>query len=376
MAVPSRLDPCGNYVLRPDAVPVSDGCVEIGRIAYTGEYLLGRQRHQRCEPTPLSCGEPSEGAPHKFVTARSPIQSDIDSYAWFMPIPSAFGVRSALSIDELSVLHARVRRASHAAARLKVAVGTWQSNTTFTSHVTVRKPDRTVFDLHVEISRTYPHDDWAIASSELAHNARAALDNLNDRLFTKYATGPINAKRIQFPITSTGKAWRSWMQSHRALPDWLIVRYQAVQPLTGPYLGLQGLASMNNQDKHVWLQRVSLALTSVSGRGTLTVDGTSPDLLLTPIAHGLLLGRGERRIHIASAQSSRRIVDLPQTAENDIDPVLHFHVGRDEGEDESYTLAELAEIPLRVGHVIDYVNGDDSALARYKAVPSYMVARS
>ncbi|WP_448003034.1 hypothetical protein [Agromyces bauzanensis] len=287
-----------------------------------------------------------------------------------MPIPSAFGVRSALTHDEVSMLHARIRRASRAATQLKAAVLEWQSKVTFTSHVTVQEPDRTAFDLHVEVSRTYPHDDWAIISSELAHNARAALDNLNDRLFIKYATGPYEAKRIQFPITSTGKEWRSWKQSHRALPDWLIERYQEVQPRTGPYLGLQGLASMNNQDKHVWLQRVSLALTNLPGRGTLSVEGTSPDLRLAPVAHGLFLGRGERRVHIASAHSSRKIVDMPQIAENDIHPVLHFHVGHDEKDDKSYTLAELAEIPRRVAHAVDYMNGDDSALARYQAVPS------
>lgn len=240
--------------------------------------------------------------------------------------------------------------------------------------VSVREPDRLSFDLHVEASRTYPHDDWAILSSELAHNARAALENLNDRLFRRYATGPYDARRIQFPITSTGKDWRSWKQSHRALPDWLITRYERVQPRIGPYRGLQGLASMNNQDKHVWLQRVSLALTNVPGRGTVTVEGTSPDVELTPIGRTLFLGRGERRIHIATAQSSRRIVDMPETAENDIDPVLHFHVGGDAPEDQSYTLAELAEIPRRVGHLIDYVNGDDGALARYQAVPSYVGA--
>jgi hypothetical protein len=212
-------------------------------------------------------------------------------------------------------------------------------------------------------------------ASELAHNARAALDNLNDRLFRGYSTEPYEAKRIQFPITMTGKEWRNWRQSHRALPAWIIERYEKVQPGTGPYVGLQGLALMNNQDKHVWLQRVSLALTNVSGRGTFTVEGTNPDIQMTPIAHDLFLGRAERLVHIATANSSRRIVDMPQTADNEIHPVLHFHVGSDEQTNGSFTMEELAELPRRVGHVIDYVNGNDSALGRYQAVPSYMIRR-
>lgn len=45
---------------------------------------------------------------------------------------------------------------------------------------------------------------------------------------------------------------------------------------------------------------------------------------------------------------------MPQTAENDIHPVVHFHVGRDEQGIGYFTMEELAEIPHRAGHVIEY----------------------
>lgn len=232
------------------------------------------------------------------------------------------------------------------------------------------------FELHVELSRTYPHDNWAILAGELAHNARSALDNLNDRLFAKYATEPYNIHRIQFPITSTDKEWTSWRKSHRALPEWLVARYEKVQPLAGPYLGLKGLSSSNNNDKHVWLQRISLALTNQPGRGTVKVEGVGPEIQLNPIAHDLFLERGQKRVHFATARSNRKILEVPQTAENDINPVLHFHVGAEDDDNGSYTLAEIAEIPRRVGHAIDYVNGDESALGRFQAEPSHARALS
>lgn len=289
-----------------------------------------------------------------------------------MPIPSAFGVKTALNADDLVALQTRVARASRAAARLSMAVENWQSKTSFTSHVTVLEPERTSFDLHIEATRTYPHDQWALEAGELAHSARAGLDNLNDRLFARYATKSFDARRIHFPITSSGTEWRSWRQAHSALPAWLVERYAKVQPRTGPYMGLKGLAQMNNQDKHVWLQRVSLALTNVSGRATMTIEGTSPDLVMTPVARDFFLERGERRVHYATARGDRKIIEMPETAENDIHPVLHFHLGADELGMQSYTLEEVVEIPRRVGHLISYVNGDDSALMRYQAVPSYV----
>ena len=269
----------------------------------------------------------------------------------------------------MSTLRTRVARASRAAADLESAVTRWQAATTFTSLVTVSEPDRMAFDLYVEVSRSYPHDNWATMAGELAHNARSALDNLNDRLFAKYANGPYEASRIQFPITTTGKEWRNWKQSHKTLPDWLIARYEKVQPRTGPYQGLQGLSWTNNKDKHVWLQRISLALTNVPGRGTFTVEGVAPHIELTPVGQNLFLERGQKRVHIATARANRRILEMPQAAENDIEPVLHFHIDSDPDSNRYYTLAEIAEIPRRVDHAMDYVNGDDSALGRYQAVP-------
>ena len=190
-----------------------------------------------------------------------------------MPIPSAFGARRALDLEEMSVLYARTARASRAASKLAMAVNVWQTSTTFTTHVEVQEPDRTSFDMFIEVSKLYPHDQWAMDSSDLAHNARSALDDFNDRLFKKYATKEYDAKRIQFPITLTGKEWRNWKRSHDALPTWLIERYRQVQPATGPYIGLKGLAMLNNQDKHVWLPRASMAKTELAGSSTGTDAG-------------------------------------------------------------------------------------------------------
>ena len=65
---------------------------------------------------------------------------------------------------------------------------------------------------------------------------------------------------------------------------------------------------------------------------------------------------------------------MPQTADNNIQPVLHFHVGNEEaGEEGSFTMDELAELPKRVTYAIDFVNGDDNALGRYQSVPSYVI---
>lgn len=289
-----------------------------------------------------------------------------------MPIPSAFGAVYALGPEDLSVLDARIARASRAAANLRAAVDTWRASTTFTTHVAVQEPERTSFDFFIEVSKPYPHDKWAMEASDLAHNARSALDNFNDRIFRKYATKEYDAKKIQFPITLTGKEWRNWKRSHDALPAWLIERYRQIQPQSGPYIGLKGLAMLNNQDKHVWLQKVSIAITELVGSSTLTIEGIDPDIRLDPIAREIFLERGMRRLHFATAIGNRKILDAPSTADNDIQPVLHFHVGSEEATEEgSFTMDELAELPKRVAYALNFVNGDDRALVCYQAVPPF-----
>jgi hypothetical protein len=88
------------------------------------------------------------------------------------------------------------------------------------------------------------------------------------------------------------------------------------------------------------------------------------------MGHDLFLERGQRTVYIATVRGNRRILEIAAVAENDIELVLHFHIGTDGAPDRYYTLGEIAEIPRRVANAIDYVNGDQSALKRYQALPS------
>src|SRR5690606_32021194 len=123
-----------------------------------------------------------------------------------------FGAHSLLTPDELSVLISRSNVALRSAKQLQGEVESWREGTQFRTEVKVHEPERTSFDLFVETSRTYPHEIWAFKASEVLHHARATLDNLNDRLFAKFAGPHDDSSRTAFPITRSGKDWRAWKQ--------------------------------------------------------------------------------------------------------------------------------------------------------------------
>ena len=211
----------------------------------------------------------------------------------------------------------------------------------------------------------------------MAHASRAALDNLNDRLFARHAVGAFDPRHISFPITTNGREWRAWKQSHRALPAWVLDRYERVQPrpdLPGHhYHGLAGLQWYDNKDKHVWLQGVSIMPTEFIGSGHFDIEGVDPIPEIEIDAHDLLLSRGQTRVHIATARTRRRLVDVGAIGGEEIVPSLHFHIDAGDGVDRTYTLQEMVEIPRRVRHLVDFIDGDIGAFARFQAKPQYVI---
>lgn len=290
---------------------------------------------------------------------------------------SAFGVARALGIDERAALEARVVEASRRSAELERVIERWLTGTTFTTRATLLEPSGAGFNLHIEMSRAHPHDRWAAIASGMAHACRAALDNLNDRLFARHATGAYDPGRICFPITADGKAWRTWKQKHRALPQWIIDRYDAVQPRPDKpghhYLGLAGLQWYDNKDKHVWLQGISVAPTDLIGSGEFDIEGIDPIPEIEVDVNDVFLSRGQNRIHLATVRTQRRLLNVGAIGGAEIVPILHFHIDSGDGVDRTYTWQEMVEIPKRVRHVIDYVNGNDEALALFQSKPSYIV---
>lgn len=290
---------------------------------------------------------------------------------------SAFGITNALGIDDRAALEARIVYATRQGAELQRLVDRWASGTTFTTQASLLEPDAAGFNVYVEMSRPHPHDRWATIASSMAHASRATLDNLNDRLFARHARGPYDQRHISFPITTNGREWRRWRQAHRALPAWIIERYEAVQPwsekLGHHYLGLAGLQWYDNKDKHVWLQGISLAPTDFIGAGQFDIEGLDPIPAIDIDANDVLIPRGLTRIHVATVRTQRRLVNVGTIGGQEIVPVLHFHIDGGDGIDRTYSLKEMVEIPRRVRHVLDYVDGNDRALAWFQSRPSYVV---
>lgn len=291
--------------------------------------------------------------------------------------PSAFGITNALGVDERGVLETRIVYATRQGLELERAVDRWLAGTTFTTQTSLLEPSGTGFNVYVEMSRAHPHDYWATIASGMAHATRAALDNLNDRLFAHHATGAYDPRRISFPITTNGREWRNWKQAHRALPAWIVERYEAVQPRTDHaghhYLGLEGLQWYNNKDKHEWLQGISLAPTELIGTSQFDIEGLDPIPEIELDAHDVFLSRGQTRVHVATVRTQRRLRDVGTIGGQEIVPVLHFHIDGGDGVDRTYTLREMVELPKRVRHLIDYVDGNDEALARFQSKPSYVI---
>ncbi|SEB55338.1 hypothetical protein SAMN04489806_1085 [Paramicrobacterium humi] len=286
---------------------------------------------------------------------------------------SAFGIANALGVDERAALEARIVHATRQGADLKRIVDRWVSGTTFTTRTSLLGPNGTGFNVYVEMSRPHPHDRWATIASSMAHASRAALDNLNDRLFARFANGSYDRQRISFPITTNGREWRKWRQAHRALPAWIIERYEAVQPWPDKvghhYVGLAGLQWYDNKDKHVWLQGISLAPTEFIGSGQFDIEGLDPIPEIEVDAHDVFISHGQTRVHVATVSTQRRLVNVGAIGGQEIVPVLHFHIDGGDGVDRTYTLTEMVEIPKRVRYVLDYVDGNAGALAWFQSKP-------
>ncbi|PRB09483.1 hypothetical protein [Microbacterium sp. OVT16B] len=284
----------------------------------------------------------------------------------------SFGIRPSRSLPEteLAPIRARLARASKHARELDEAVQVWRANTVFTSSVRVSESTPTVLEVSVEASRAFPHDLWSTKAGEFAYQARVALDNLHDLLARSFAEREYDSSRIQFPITATGKDWKSWKQGHRFHPQWLVERLKNVQPQYGPYRALEGLQWFNNKDKHEWVRDLELGMIGMVASSNFSLRGLIEEHHLSPtlIPQSNTIPRGVRRVIVGSFDVGHPILDFPEEATNEVQVELRFDVGSD-----SYTLEEIREIPVRIGYIVDYLACDDLfALARYQKRPSYI----
>lgn len=285
---------------------------------------------------------------------------------------SAFGVHRRRTIGEpdLAPVRQRLARATRRARELEDAVAAWRAKTTFTSHVTVSDTAPSTLEVVVETSRLFPHDHWSSLAGEFAYQARTTLDNLNDNLARSFAEHPYDATRIQFPITSTGKDWRTWKQRHRFYPEWLIEKFDRVQPKTGRYKALEGLQWFNNKDKHEWMRDLEVAMTGLVAGSTFVLEGLLGEHDVTPIltAGKNVIERGARRVVVGTFDVGHPILEAPPIADNAVEVDLLFDVGTG-----AYSLDEIRELPVRIGYIIDYLARDDSrAFVLYQSRPAYI----
>lgn len=85
----------------------------------------------------------------------------------------------------------------------------------------------------------------------------------------------------------------------------------------------------------------------------------------------MLISPGQTRVHVAIIRTLRRLQNVGAIGGQDIVPMLHFHIDGGDGADRTYTLREMVELPKRVRHLIEYVDGNDQALAWFQSKPMY-----
>lgn len=275
-----------------------------------------------------------------------------------------------LSENDLGDVRFRIAAAARDVAQLKRSVAAWRESSTLSVEARQDPDDRRVIEHVLNISRVFPHREWSLHAGRSINEARSALDNLNTSMYERFAQDSYDPDGIYFPITNGGKDWRSWRQKHRALPEWAIDRYKKIQPSEGPFKGLLGLQTMDNDRKHKRLTPLNIAIVGELSSWTATLEGLVSENEAEPEIEALsnILGPGMRTVKIARLHFAQDIIEV-QFGAGDREPSFDLHFNF---HDESYELPELADLPKRASAAIDYVSsGDASALARYMAPPPH-----
>lgn len=277
--------------------------------------------------------------------------------------------RPVIEADLSGVRH-KLARAMKAARLLEIAVSQWRAGTTFSVGLERSAESRSTLDHVIEISRSFPHDQWSTLFGEIGHLARSSLDNVHSLLTSRVSAGGKIPARTAFPITTSEELWTAWAERHIMLPEWVRKRYYVVQPFRSQYHGLRGLHWANNKDKHEWLRDVRVAVVGDVGFGGFAIDDHvgEGDLRLTLVARSNVFSRGTRRIVASSFDVGHPVVESGSPGRAEVEIELLFDVGYAE-----YQLPEIAELVRRVGYVVDYVAlGDVGALRRYFQAPTFV----
>ncbi|WES66036.1 hypothetical protein P0L94_08160 [Microbacter sp. GSS18] len=282
---------------------------------------------------------------------------------------------NGLGLADLEDIRFRVRAARRDALDLRQAIHDWRHRSDVKVEVSLRSGSPDIVDFTLTAGSAFPHQDWALRVGRILHDCRSALDNLNTLMIERYSVGEL-PRRPYFPITEPGRQWREWAKVHAGLPSWAIARYEAVQPWASPYHGLHGLQQLNNGDKHRQMIPVQVALVGKIAAFSTVVEGLVQDgeELLESVETGApVLCAGQRAVRVASLVVNREVVSLDHddvTPDCEIDPDFQYTGG-------SYRLAEVVELPRRVGLAVDYVaTGDPATLDEFSARPAYVAADS
>lgn len=280
---------------------------------------------------------------------------------------SAFGIGRTRTLHDVEVADIRhlVADAARRARELVRLFDDWQRSAGLNSEVTISPADPRVAEIYLTSERALPYRKMASLAGQSIHAGRSALDHLNTAMMRKFASGDYDDHKTYFPITDSGKDWRSWRSRHSALPDWVQDRYKELQPGAGPFKGLRGLQALDNLGKHRDLIPIRVAVVGSYGSGETTlagiVDEDAAIVSLDAISNEIT--RDVRRLLAAKITYAAPIERLHQdeSPELEIDPLFYFGA-------EHYTLREIAELPNRVDAAISYAaTGEPSHLAAYQA---------
>ncbi|OJW00520.1 MAG: hypothetical protein BGO47_01525 [Microbacterium sp. 67-17] len=272
--------------------------------------------------------------------------------------------------SDLSGVRHKLARAMKEARSLEMAVSQWKASTTFGVGLEPSAESRSTLDHVIEMSRSFPHDQWSTLFGEIGYLARSSLDNVHTLLASRVSAGAKLPARTAFPITTSEELWTAWAERHLMLPGWVLNRYYVTQPFRNQYHGLRGLHWANNKDKHVWLRDVRVAVVGDVDFGGFAVEGRvdEGDLRLALRPGSNVFSRGTRRIVASSFDVGHPVLESTSPGKAEVEVELLFDVGYAE-----YKLPEVAELVRRVGDVVDYVAlGDVRALHRYFRAPSFV----
>jgi len=289
---------------------------------------------------------------------------------------SAFRSRHPRAVPDPALAHLRYRLSAAFRDVLDLArqVEVWKARSDVAVTVAQDPSNPSAFEHRLVANSAFPYEEWELLAARSIHECRSVLDSLNMLMLEQFAEEDFDEDRVYFPITANGKDWRSWRQQHRALPSWVVERYRSVQPNQGPYRGLTGLSRLDNDRKHKRSTPMKVAVTGLISKGNFTVEGLVDDESLNPQieAFSNTLSPGVRSVRLARITYTPKVIAYASdpTAQVEVDIIFSFG-------SESYHLAEIVELPRRIGHVVDFVaRGNPEALGRYQSRPSYIAKGS